>query len=177
MKNILKIMVVGILGFFINSCTTQTNISPEKVNSLLQAKEFTFLAERANPTNYDVISVMNSLPNSSASRILNLDYGYTLELKKDQLKVELPYFGRMYTPTYSLDNNSFRLTSKVFTLAQKEGKKGSRIFTIVPKDEQNVRKIVLEVYKNGKSYLTVDSNDRQLISYDGYIMENIPEKK
>ena len=177
MKNILKIIVVGILGFFINSCTTQTNISPEKVNGLLQSKEFTFMAERANPTNYDVIRVMNSLPNSNASRLLNLDYGYTLELKKDQIKVELPYFGRMYTPSFSLDDNSFRFTSKIFTVEQKEGKKGAIIYTIVPKDYQNVRRMVLEVYKNGKSYLTVDSNDRQLISYDGYIMENIPAKK
>ncbi len=168
---------MGILGLLTNSCTTQTNTSTEKLSALIETKEFTFMAERANPTNYDVMRVINSMPNLNTSRLLTLDYGYSLQLKKDQIKMELPYFGKMYTPSYSTDKNSFRFTSKIFTMDQKEGKKGNSIFTIVPKDEQTVRKIVLEIYNNGKSYLTVDSNDRQLISYDGYIMENAPARK
>lgn len=177
MKNLLKILALFIAITFFNSCETQSNIAPEKVNSLLQSKEFTFMAEKANPTNYDVVRVLNSFPNSSASQMLNLDAGYTLEIKKDSIIAQLPYFGRMYNPSFNNEKNSYRFTSADFTIDEKMDKKGSSIFTIMPKDQQNVRKIVLEVYKNGRAYLSIDSNDRQLISYDGFIMQNTPAKK
>ena len=177
MKNLLKIFSIFSAVLFLNSCETQSNIAPEKVSNLLQTKEFTFMAEKANPTNYDVVKVLNSLPNSSASQILNLDSGYTLEIKKDEVIVQLPYFGRMYNPTYSTGKDSYRFTSKDFTISEVVGKKGSTIFTIIPKDQQNVRRMDLQVYMNGKAYLSVDSDDRQSISYDGYIMQNIPTKK
>ena len=177
MKKIFKIIVAVFFGVCLNSCGSQTHITPEKVNALLQSKEFTFMAVKANPTSYDVVKVMNSLPTSSASQILNLDYGYTLEIKKDKITAQLPYFGRMYSPSYNTENNSYRFTTKDFTMNENEGRKGSVIFTILPKDEQNIRRIVLEVFKNGKAYLSIDSNDRQLITYDGYLMENQMEKK
>lgn len=177
MKNLIKIIsILGAITFF-NSCETQSNIAPEQVNNLIQNKEFTFMAEKANPTNYDVVKVLNSLPNSSASQILNLDSGYTLEIKKDEVIAQLPYFGKMYNPTYSTGKDSYRFTSKDFSMTEVSGKKGSTIFTILPKDQQNIRRMDLEVYQNGKAYLSIDSNDRQQISYDGYIMQNIPDKK
>ncbi len=177
MKNLLKIISIFCAILFLNSCETQSNIAPEEMNNLLQTKEFTFRAEKANPTNYDVVKVLNSLPNSSASQILNLDSVYSLEIKKDEIIVQLPYFGRMYNPTYSTGKDSYRFTSKDFTMTEVLGKKGSTIFTIMPKDQQNVRRMELEVYKNGKAYLSVDSSDRQSISYDGYITKNTPDKK
>ena len=160
-----------------SSCSTQNSIPSEKVSSLLQNGEFTFMAEHANPTNFDVINVMNSLPNSTSSRILNLDYGYTLEIKKDEIKVVLPYFGRLFSAGIDPNKNSFRFDSKDFVINQTTGKKGSSIYTILPKDQNNIRKMVLEVFGNGKSYLSIDANDRNPISYDGYIKENEAPKK
>ena len=177
MKNIIKLLSIALFSLVLNSCETQSNIAPEKISSLLQSKEFTFMAERANPTNYDVVKVLNALPNSSSAQILNLESGYNLVIKKDEIIAQLPYFGRMFNPTYGNDNNSYRFTSKDFTMSEKMGKKGNTIFTILPKDQQNVRRIELEVFNNGTSYLTIDANDRQIISYDGYITENFVPKK
>lgn len=177
MKNIFKIISTGILMILMNSCASQSSITPEHVSELLNKGEFTFMAERANPTGSDVVNIMNSLPNSTSSQILNLDYGYTMEIKKNELTLTLPYFGRMYTPNYDNTKNSYRLTSKDFTMTHSSGKKGSTLYTILPKDQQNIRRIMLDVYKNGKAYLSIDANDRQGISYDGYIMENVVAKK
>lgn len=176
MKNLLKILNVLSVILLFSSCEPQSNIAPEKMNNLLQSKEFTFMAEKANPTNYDVVKVLNSLPNSSASQMLNLESGYTLQIKKDSIIAQLPYFGRMFNPSYNTEKNSYRFTSTDFSMNEEMGKKGSTIFTIIPKDQQNVRKMVLEVFTNGRSYLSIDSNDRQLISYDGYIMQNRTKK-
>lgn len=134
------------------------------------------MAERAVPTNMDVINVMNSLPNSSSARILNLDYGYTLVIKKEEIVATLPYYGRMFTPSFDMNKNSYRFTSKDFTINKTAGKKGSSIYIISLSDQPNIRKMILEVYGNGKSYLSINSNDRQPISYDGYIMENDVKK-
>lgn len=171
MKNLTLYLSVMML-MLLSACGSTTNIPREKVNSLLQSGEFTFMAQRAVPTNFDVVNVMNSLPNSSSTRMLQLDYGYTIRLKSNELLVELPYFGRMYTPSYDTSKNSYRFTSKDFSLMQAEGKKGSRIYTISPNDHKEVRRIIMEVFANGKAYVSIDSNDRQPISYDGYIMEN-----
>ena len=85
MKNIFKIIAACLMLILFNSCTTQNVIPSPKVTSLMESGEFTFLAERANPTNYDVVKVMNSLPGSGSSQILNLDYGYILQIKKDEV--------------------------------------------------------------------------------------------
>ena len=177
MKNLFTIIAASLMMIFINSCTSQNVLPSQKVTSLLQGGEFTFMAERANPTNFDVINVLSSLPGGGSSQILNLDYGYTLTLKKNEVVAVLPYFGRMFSPSFDNEKNSYRFTSKDFNITERMGKKGSMIYTIAPKDLQNVRAIILEVFKNGKAYLNIDGNDRQPISYDGYIMENPSPKK
>ena len=70
------------------------------------------------------------------------------------------------------DKNSYRFTSKDFTINKKEGKKGSLLYTITTNDQQNTKTIFMEVFKNAKTYVSIDSNDRQPISYDGYVTVN-----
>lgn len=145
------------------------------VDALVNSKEFTFHAERANPTNYDVINVMNSMPNSTSTRILQLNGDYTVELKNNNLEVVLPYFGRLFNPTYgNTSNNSYRFTSKDFTVDKSQNKKGNWIVKIKPNDVNNVDQIIIEVYKNGKAFTSVRSNDRQPITYDGFVSKNDP---
>ena len=177
MKNLFKIFIAALALSVSFACRTQNNIVPANIAPLLESNTFTFVAENANPTNLDVVNVMNSLPGGSSSRILNLDSGYTIEIRKDELQVTLPYFGRMYTASMDPSKNSYRFTSKDFSVKKSEGKKGRSIFTILANDQQNIRTINMEVFKNGKAYVSIDSNDRQPISYDGYIMENAVLKK
>lgn len=158
--------------FILFSCISQTYMDQQSLNKVLADKEFTFMAKHANPTNYDVINVMNSLPNSTSNRMLELDYGYGYTIKNNVLEVTLPYFGRTYIPSMDPEKASYRFTSKDFEMNEIDGRKGSRIFIIVPHDVQYVRRIITEVYTNGKAYVSIDSNDRQPISYDGYLSKN-----
>ena len=176
MRNFTALLTILVLFFTLNSCTSNQAVSSPEINSLIENGEFTFNAERANPMG-DVINVINSLPNGGGSRILDLEPGYTIELKKETVIVTLPYFGRMYSANMDSSKNSFRFTSKDFSIDRQIGKKGSSIFTIIPKDERNINRITLEVFGNGKSYVQVNANDRQPISYDGYVMKNEEPKK
>jgi hypothetical protein len=171
MKKIIFLSLSLIFALLI-SCTSQSNIDPKLLEELTSNNQFTFMAERANPTNNDVINVMNSLPNGASSRILNLDYGYTVVLKEKEIEVTLPYFGRMFNPSYDTSKNSYRFTTKDFDLNKNQNKKGNWIYTIKPKDLQNISEINIEIYKNGKAFVSIDANDRQPISYDGYVMKN-----
>lgn len=172
MKTTLKTVTFLLAFIFLSACSSQNAPMSAEVQSLLQKNEFTFTAERANPNNLDVINVLNSLPNGGASRILNLDPGYTIEITKDKIDVNLPYFGRMYNASMDPKKNSYRFTTKDFTIKKDEGKKGSTIYTIVANDHQNIRNINIEAFGNGRAYVSIDSNDRQPISYDGYITAN-----
>ena len=172
MKNLFKIISFALLMVVFNACSSTNTVASANITSLLKENEFTFMAQRANPKNSDVVNVLNSLPNSTSSRVLNLDYGYTLKITKNEISAELPYFGRMFTSNYDNTKNSYRFTSKDFTMNQKDGKKGSTIYQITTNDQQPPKRLILEVFPNGKAYLSIDSSDRQPISYDGYIQGN-----
>ncbi|WP_292009614.1 DUF4251 domain-containing protein [Chryseobacterium sp.] len=174
MKNHIAIFFVFVSILFFQSCSSQNTTDSKTVDTLINSGELTFFAQRANPTNYDVINIMNSIPNSTSTRVLDLSGGnYTIELKKDNLEVVLPYFGRLFNPSLgNVDKNSYRFTSKDFTVSKSQNKKGNWVIKIKPNDVSNVSDIIMEVFKNGKAFVSMRSSDRQPISYDGYISNN-----
>lgn len=171
MKKYISLLFIFGFLFFFQNCSSQNTVESKTVDALVNSDAFTFYAQRANPTNYDVINVMNSMPNSTSTRMLNLDGNYTIVLKRNILEVVLPYFGRSFKPNYNGDN-SYRFTSKDFTIDKSQNKKGKWIVKIKPNDNTNASEIIIEIYKNGKAFTSMRSNDRQPISYDGYISKN-----
>ena len=167
-----KIILWSLLGIFFSSCAPQLNSNPIEIQQLVDSENFTFMAKRVNPTNNDVVNVMNAMRGAgTATRMMDLDYGYTLVLKDKELEVTLPYFGRVFNPSYDNNKNSYRFTSKDFVIDKKQNKKGGWLFTIKTKDVRFVRNIFVEIFKNGRAYVSIDSDDRQPISYDGYVMK------
>ncbi|MFC6267244.1 DUF4251 domain-containing protein [Frigoriflavimonas asaccharolytica] len=169
MKNI--IFALFAVFFIANSCTSQTYIENGLLNKIIEQEEFTFMAEKANIDNADVLNIMNSLPGSATNRIQNLDYGSGIVFHNKEMKVNLPFFGRTYNAR-NRENGGFVFTSKEYTIEKKAGKKGQQILTISPKDAEYVNKIYLEINTNGKTYVSISSNDRQPMSFIGYIMKN-----
>lgn len=177
MKNYIKIISAFVVVFFFQNCTAQKT-DPQIVNNLVNSDEFTFHADRAFPMNQDVINIANSMPNAAGQRIFDLSgEGYSIEIKKNVLDVVLPYFGRTFNPNYGTTDNSYRFTSKDYTLTKSQSKKGNWVYKIKTNDVKNVSDINIEVFKNGKAMTSIRSNDRQPISYDGYISENEKTKE
>lgn len=177
MKKYIQIISVFALIMLFQNCSSQNTANSQMVNSLVSSDEFTFHAERANPTNYDVINVVNSIPNAPQLRVFQISgQNYGIELKKNQMDVVLPYFGRAFTSTYGSTDNSYRFTSKDFSVTKSQSKKGNWIYKIKPNDVKNVSDINIEIFKNGKALTSIRSNDRQPISYDGYISLNAEPK-
>ncbi len=152
------------------SCGSQVYLDPTTLSSVVENKEFDFNATKAFPTNYDVVNVLNSMPGSTSTRLLNLDPGYGFNLKKDLFSVYLPYFGRAFSATPGDANNGgIKLESKEFTIKQSSTKKGNTLLVITPRDQTENYVFNLEIFKNGSAFLSINSNNRQPISFDGNI--------
>jgi hypothetical protein len=179
MKKYISIIFTFAFLMIFQNGFSQSKVDPQNLTELVNSEDFSFRAERATPTNYDVINVMNSMPNSTSTRILDLSgSNYSIDLRKDKLEVTLPYFGRVFNPTYgNTSQNSYRFTSKDFTVTKSQGKKGKWIVKIKVNDQSTVDEIIIEIFKNGKAYTSIRSNDRQPISYDGFISKNEVEKE
>jgi hypothetical protein len=167
----MKTFVIIIAAFFsLISCGSQIYLDPVSLNSAIEKREFNFNATNAYPTSGDVIGVMNAMPGAMASRMLRLDPGYGFNLKKDLLSVYLPYFGRAYTANPGdATNGGLRFESKDFTVKPSTTKKGNTLLIITPNDQKANFVFNLEIFKNGSAFLSINSNDRQPISFDGNI--------
>lgn len=134
------------------------NQNKNKVKNMVETKKFVFKAQTV-------------LPLSGSVRQLTSEYDMTVN--RDSIITYLPYFGRAYAP---IDPNEggIQFTSTHFDYKLNAGKKGRWNIIIKPFDAKDVEQLMLTVYDNGNAYLQVTSNNRQPISYNGYI---VPENK
>ena len=98
-----------------------------------------------------------------------LTIGYILKVKPDSVTCDLPYFGRAYQATPGSSEGGIKFISTKFEYSSAPRKKGGWEITIKPKDITDVRQLFLTVFDNGNTTLNVSSNNRDPISYAGYI--------
>jgi hypothetical protein len=122
----------------------------------LDSKNFVFKAQSVSPTGGSV-------------RQLNTDYD--VRVSGDTVHTFLPYFGRSYSAPLGSNEGGIKFTSTDFDYELKERKKDRVEVLIRPKDAKDVRQMLLSVSKNGYASLQVLSNNRQPISFNGYVTE------
>jgi hypothetical protein len=107
------------------------------------------------------------IPSSGRQRILTSEY--TVTVRKDSIISDLPYFGRAYTAPIGTTDGGIKFTSVDFGYAINPRKKGGWEVNIKPRDGQDVQNMAFTIYGNGKAYLSINSNNRQAISFNGHI--------
>lgn len=121
----------------------------------VDAKRYTFLA------NY-------VLPQRGGGRQLTSEYD--LRVTPDSVISFLPYFGRAYFDVpYGGGDGGIKFTSTKFTYQAKEKKKGGWEITIIPNDVKNLSRLVLYISPDGYASLSVNSFNRDFITFDGYL--------
>jgi hypothetical protein len=138
--------------------TQRTNAQSDKeaIKTSVESKRFIFHAQTA-------------LPTSGRSRQLTGDYD--LRLFSDSLVSNLPFYGRAYSVPYGSGDGGFNFTSTKFDYTATPGKKKGWNISIKPKDVTDFREFSLSVSDNGYGTLQAFSNNRQPISFTGYITE------
>lgn len=125
------------------------------VQNFIKTKEFVFKAQTV-------------LPMTGMSRQLTSEYD--VRFLGDSVVAYLPYFGRAYSAGYG-EGGGIDFTSTKFEYKVKERKKGGWDISIRPQDAKDVQSLNFTVSENGYASLQVTSNNRQPISYNGYVME------
>jgi hypothetical protein len=140
---------------------------------IIEEQNFVFVATQALPmSNQDVTAVLNRLNSPNSAGAIHLTGAqYDLVVKKDSVIAYLPFYGRAYTSTLDPNDAGTKFKSKDFSYLSKKRKKGGWNITIVPKDIKDHQKLSLSVTKTGYATLNVMNNNRQPISFNGYIAE------
>ncbi len=157
------------------SCTSQIYMEPAALTAAIQNREFNYNATRAFPLGNDATNILNSMPGAGGNRIMNLDPGYGFNLKKDLFSVYLPYFGRAFNVNPAdASRGGISFESKIFTITESKTRKGNTLLIVKPQDARENYVFNLEIFKNGSGFLSIQSNNRQPISFDGNISVDKP---
>lgn len=133
---------------------SQTQETSANIESAVLSKNYVFTAQSVTPL---------------GGRYRQLTSDYDLKVSTDKVIAYLPYFGRAYSAPIDPTQGGINFTSSKFTYQQSLRKKGGWIVTIKPTDVQDVRELTLTIASGGSATLNVISNNRQSISFDGYI--------
>ncbi len=138
--------------------TNTANAQPDKseVKTIVESKQFIFHAQTA-------------LPTSGRSRQLTSDYN--LRVFPDSLVSDLPFYGRAYSVPYGSGDGGFNFTSTKFEYTAAPGKKKGWNISIKTKDVTDFREFSLSLSDNGYGTLQALSNNRQPMSFTGYITQ------
>jgi len=125
-----------------------------QVQNLINSKSFVFKAQTV-------------LPMTGMSRQLTSDYD--VRLSGDSVVTYLPYFGRAYSVSYG-EPGGINFTSTKFDYKIRDRKKGGWDLIIKPDDVRDIQQLIFAISENGYATLQVISNNRQPISFNGYIV-------
>ena len=158
----LKLLYLLFVFLCINHTYAATRLTREQkaaedslLKTAIENRHYVFQAQTAHPM---------------AWRVVNLSYGYSLEVAPDTISAWLPYFGRAYTAPVNTEDSGIKFVSTDFDYSVKEGKKGRLDITIVPKDIPGKRYVLyLSAFPGGNCSLSVQDPDRQQIHFSGII--------
>ena len=140
----------------------------QEVNENKNLKKFSQIQDFINSKNY-VFVAQTALP--IGGRAINLTSPYEVRVSGDTVASDLPYFGRAFVAPINPSDGGIHFTSTNFNYKVKGRKKGGWDIAILPKDSKDVRQMLLTVSESGYGTLQVVSNNRQQISYNGYVKE------
>ncbi|MDP5201835.1 DUF4251 domain-containing protein [Flavobacterium sp. DG2-3] len=124
-----------------------------EIKALLDAQNFVFEAQKTTP---------------QGGRLIQLDYNtYFLKFKADTVTCDLPFFGRGYNIGYSTDGG-IKFEGKPQNI-KVENKKNSTMLKATVRGKTDVYDLMFSIFYNGSATLSVNSNNRAPINYDGII--------
>jgi hypothetical protein len=155
---LLIMLLLAAVGY--TACGTAGGIQGSNVNadSLLQTRRFVFIPQSVNPT---------------GGRTRQVTPDFFLRVSPDTVQSYLPYFGRAYTAPINSGRGGMDFTLTGFEYIVTPGNKNRQQITIRPQSGADIRELVLQVNPNGYATLIALSNNRQQISYNGYIQSRL----
>jgi Domain of unknown function (DUF4251) len=152
-KSFGKIYLLSFLAI-VYTTFTYAQTKESKIKNMIEERRFIFHAQTA-------------LPLTGSSRQLTSEYD--LRVTRNYVTSYLPFFGRAYSLPYNPTEGGFNFTSTKFDYSVSARKKDGWEINIKPKDVPDFREFSLSISENGYGTLRTMSNNRQPISFTGYI--------
>ena len=173
--NIFKLFVTFLLGLIALNVIAQTDKATTK--KIVDAKSYVFVATSAIPLNtIDISNVMSKMNGNINGGTINLTgNNYDLKIMPDSIISFLPYYGRSFTAPIGSVDSGIKFTSIDFTYEAVKTKKNWQV-TIFIKDNKDSPKLNLYIGEGGYASLSVITNNKQSITYNGYISAHKEDK-
>lgn len=165
MKALVKISFLFIACFF----TVSVAVAQQTAKQAKKAEAEAALKNKIDNRHF-TFEANYALPLRGGQRYLTSEYD--LRIVKDSVIAFLPYFGRVYMdPPMNSEDAGIMFTSTRFGYTATQNKKGGWTIIITPSDAKHSTKLQLGISTSGYASLTVTSNNRDQISFDGKIEE------
>lgn len=140
---------------------------------IVNEKNYVFVATDAVPMNsMDINNIMSKMPGASNGANISLTgANYDVQISPNSLIAYLPFYGRAYSAPVGSEDGGYRFTAKDFTYTTKARKRGGWEIEMITKDVRDNVRMNLTISENGYGTLNVFSNNRQSITYNGYLSE------
>lgn len=133
----------------------------KEIENLISSKNFVFEAQKVIP---------------QGGRLLNLDYNtYFLKFNETKTTCDLPFFGRGFNVPYGGGDGGIKFEGVPENIQIEKKKKSYNIKAFV-KGKEDVYNLFFTIFFDGGATLSVNSNSRSSISYDGEIEAPKPEE-
>ena len=151
-----------ILSLLVTVFLVVTSIKAQELDSAVVVK--------AVETKNYIFKAQSASPQRGGFRQLTSEYDFVV--RPDTLVSYLPYYGRSFSAPINTNDAGLQFTSMSYEYSVKNKKKNRWDITIKPKDITRIRDLNLTVFDNGRASLRVNSNDREAITFDGYLKVN-----
>lgn len=131
----------------------------KQVEAMMNARTFVFTARTAIPQGYKTVNLNTNM--------------YNVSFAPENIISYLPYYGTAYSGIGYGNDSGLKFEGKPEDFTVTKGKKNYNAKAVV-KGERDVFNLMLTVSFEGSASLSVSSNNRGTISYNGVISE--PEK-
>lgn len=141
---------------------------------IVEAKTYTFVARSVTPLNtQDISMVMSKIPGAMQGGTINLsETYYEVRVTPDSVVAFLPYYGRSYNAPINQTEGGIKFTSKKFEYKSIKGKKRGWDTLVQTKDVPENYRLAFSISDEGYVTLSLNSNNKQSVSYQGYLKEN-----
>lgn len=170
-KNLLAL--AGLVFFASASGFAQTDKATTR--KIVEDKSYTFIATSAIPLNgSDINNILSKMPGGTANggNINLTGSNYDVRVTKDSLIAFLPFYGRSYAAPLNNEESGYKFTSKNFMYDATKRKRGGWDIKIYAKDIKDSPQLTFSISESGYATLSLISNNRQAITYNGYLSEN-----
>lgn len=146
---------------FLFACSSSRETTAKNsivIKNLVDSQRYVFNAQSVQPI---------------GARNRQLTSGFHCTVTPDTISCYLPYFGRAYSANIDPSGGAINFTSTDFDYKIKDNNTGRWDVAIHPRDAPGYQEVTLVIFNNGSATVKVVSNNRQTISFNGFIDRKI----